>query len=624
MCNGLIIVRFTRGWTLQELLAPQLMLFFDSTWGNRGTKQSLSPLLSSITHIDCDLLRGNTPMSGFSVAQKMSWAAHRETTRVEDAAYCLFGIFDLNLPLLYGEGWKAFRRLQEEIIRTTPDMSIFAWQVLPLNHDGMPISDFEFGRIFEPNSDDLVLSGILAQSPAEFHSCADYVSYSEDILGEVSISSVGIKIHSRLLTCAKLDSNEVGYVLPLSCKLGSHSLAVHLRQVGHQLYLRAEPRLLLKYDSSAMSTGEMVTIQPEERHLLLRVPNSTGHQDMRLVHESKTMPYVRSQVLQVRLPHHMTIVEPWPFRNYDHQDRLFNIPFGSRHDCVCFRVSAAIPVPLRNHKLDVFVFSGWVCAINWMEKYAQYSVVENSKTNNVAIDRFLKLASNADYHVRQIQTLLDTCGIPRALSAACPITNTKCTAVFTLQPEFVKDSPLCRNGATKLTVQYSIYRNEDIPPIEKMTWTVAKQLSRPDAVRRLASWKDSTPSASNMAYQQSSVIYASVQYSPVRRLIKTDQQSRQLAHILRLQQTSRLLRQHLIRQHNSALLLSRVYAKGRRCMFRFSGYHYKGRCVDITIRATTKSIPEFLDSSNMLRQFHHRSQCHYVFYTFKGCTYCSI
>ena len=67
--------------------------------------------------------------SSFSVAQRMNWASSRHTTRQEDEAYCLLGLFGINMPLLYGEGRKAFRRLQEEIIRTSVDQSIFAWEL---------------------------------------------------------------------------------------------------------------------------------------------------------------------------------------------------------------------------------------------------------------------------------------------------------------------------------------------------------------------------------------------------------------------------------------------------------------------------------------------------------------
>lgn len=146
---------FTRGWTLQELLAPGIRLFFDKDWSpiRDGSMElsvasvelfgrpqsenipSLSQVLKEITGIDirylysCDSLEASRDrISRASVAQKMSWASDRQTTRPEDIAYCLLGIFDIHMPMLYGEGTaRAFGRLQEEIMKVTDDSSLLAW-----------------------------------------------------------------------------------------------------------------------------------------------------------------------------------------------------------------------------------------------------------------------------------------------------------------------------------------------------------------------------------------------------------------------------------------------------------------------------------------------------------------
>ncbi|KDR68887.1 hypothetical protein GALMADRAFT_39905, partial [Galerina marginata CBS 339.88] len=117
---------FTRGWTLQELLAPLLVVFYSSDWVEIGTRSSLREEISKITRIPCEVLMSK-PLSEISIAQRMSWAAMRQTTKIEDAAYSLLGIFDVNMPTLYGEGWKAFIRLQLEIIKNSEDESLFAW-----------------------------------------------------------------------------------------------------------------------------------------------------------------------------------------------------------------------------------------------------------------------------------------------------------------------------------------------------------------------------------------------------------------------------------------------------------------------------------------------------------------
>ncbi|KAJ8130557.1 hypothetical protein O1611_g3069 [Lasiodiplodia mahajangana] len=116
-----------RGWTLQELIAPRHLTFYDARWEFYGTKRDLIEQISVISGIERKVLLDKREMFSCSVSQKMSWAAPRETTRVEDEAYCLLGIFNINMPLLYGEGRMAFRRLQEEIIKHSADLTIFYW-----------------------------------------------------------------------------------------------------------------------------------------------------------------------------------------------------------------------------------------------------------------------------------------------------------------------------------------------------------------------------------------------------------------------------------------------------------------------------------------------------------------
>jgi len=117
---------FTRGWTLQELLAPIDLVFFSSDWVRIGTtKIDLKTTLSQITGVEARFLTGILDLSLASVAKRMSWISKRATTRLEDIAYCMLGIFDINMPLLYGEGSRAFGRLQEEILKNNDNQSLF-------------------------------------------------------------------------------------------------------------------------------------------------------------------------------------------------------------------------------------------------------------------------------------------------------------------------------------------------------------------------------------------------------------------------------------------------------------------------------------------------------------------
>jgi hypothetical protein len=160
---------FTRGWTLQELLAPETVIFFDREWIEIGTKSSLEAAISSITGIE--------HLSGFEkacVAQKMSWASRRETLRTEDMAYCLLGLFGVNMPLLYGEGDKAFIRLQMEIMRVSDDESIFAWTDETLRNSR---------------------SGLLARSPIAFKDSGDIQLYRNERSAPYSMTNKGLQIN---------------------------------------------------------------------------------------------------------------------------------------------------------------------------------------------------------------------------------------------------------------------------------------------------------------------------------------------------------------------------------------------------------------------------------------------
>ena len=131
---------WTRAWTLQELVAPENVVFYATNWDRLGSKSDFHVLLKSITGIEEKVLRTGV-FEDVSIANRMSWAAGRKAAREEDKAYSLLGIFDVNMPLLYGEGLsKAFIRLQEEIMRRSDDQSLFAWG-LPANE---PLQSMEF------------------------------------------------------------------------------------------------------------------------------------------------------------------------------------------------------------------------------------------------------------------------------------------------------------------------------------------------------------------------------------------------------------------------------------------------------------------------------------------------
>lgn len=254
---------FTRGFTLQELIAPDAVLFFDKKWNFINDKISISSDLARITHIDESILRcghslnptlikhhhmeavyGDYPgicscgrpgsisrlsqLEDYCVAQKMSWASCRQTTRDEDKAYCLMGLFQVNMPLLYGEGGsRAFFRLQKEILGIDHDQSILA------------VDLYEHGQA----------KTALASRPDQFRHGGNihFRPLSTTVGNEYTLrpmttdlTKLGVDVVLLVVPEVELiDSTEVSWFGILDFQLGSNTLArpaIPLRPIEHAEY----------------------------------------------------------------------------------------------------------------------------------------------------------------------------------------------------------------------------------------------------------------------------------------------------------------------------------------------------------------------------------------------------
>ncbi|KAE8373697.1 hypothetical protein BDV26DRAFT_300924 [Aspergillus bertholletiae] len=215
---------FQRGWTLQELLAPRNILFYNSTWTFLGSKKDIKMLrlIEKATGIRRSFLRGTQELIDASIAQRMSWASRRITKRKEDIAYCLLGIFDITMPMIYGEGDRAFIRLQEELIKKTRDDSIFAWGL------GLP----------EPvsvGSKHIISAGVFATSPADFVNSRHILSGKREIKSTATFVIDGGCVRSNLPLCPNSRGHLFGL---LNCGLeinGSGKMVVGI-PLSHSLF----------------------------------------------------------------------------------------------------------------------------------------------------------------------------------------------------------------------------------------------------------------------------------------------------------------------------------------------------------------------------------------------------
>ncbi|EJT75546.1 hypothetical protein GGTG_05479 [Gaeumannomyces tritici R3-111a-1] len=250
---------FTRGWTLQELIAPVAIEFYNRHWkkvGSHATLQSALAKASGIRNLtfgDGSFFRnrGARALQDVAVAERMSWASKRRTTRVEDVAYCLMGIFDINMPLLYGEGQKAFQRLQEEILKRSNDMSIFCsssnyakklcwygWDVLPVSP-----SAFDGSRDFWPPNPFMDKRW----SQATF-----------------SVTNRGLLVQNAyLIPCSSIGFTKPYYILELNCTAtvtNPRQCVMVLEWVAPSLYMRISdyrplPRCVITGDGADGQMG---------------------------------------------------------------------------------------------------------------------------------------------------------------------------------------------------------------------------------------------------------------------------------------------------------------------------------------------------------------------------------
>ena len=250
---------FSRGWTLQEIVAARAANFYDGAWNQFGTRSSLRDELTSITKIDANIFfPSQNPytvgirdlLDAIPVGRRMAWAVSRKTTRPEDMAYCLIGLFGVSMPMLYGEGGEqAFIRLQEEIIRDKNDLSLFAWRA----------------------RDSSTHRGILAHSPDEFAGLSS-LEFEQDIKfnPDFSMSNKGLRINTFL---RPLDAESRTVVMPLHCydegakgEKMPPQFGVYLQHEGARVYVRIRPDVFAVLSAPIpISSGNKIFISKRVR-----------------------------------------------------------------------------------------------------------------------------------------------------------------------------------------------------------------------------------------------------------------------------------------------------------------------------------------------------------------------
>ena len=212
---------WTRGWTLQELIAPSRVVFFDKNWTELDSKQALGAQITRITGIPYHVLDNPASIRRVSLAARMSWASQRTTPRVEDRSYCLMGLCGVNMPLLYGEGIKSFQRLQLQILAQSDDLSLLAWRSVGAAQDAV---------------------GVLASCPAEFEGCSGIEAWGETSSQPISVTNLGLSVSIPITRV-----NDEDLVVVLNCTLKGKSPGILITKVGSR-YFRRRPNSVITMD----------------------------------------------------------------------------------------------------------------------------------------------------------------------------------------------------------------------------------------------------------------------------------------------------------------------------------------------------------------------------------------
>lgn len=446
---------FTRGWTLQKLLASQRVTFYDREWTARAGKEDVLALLVAITGIPKGVMCHEIPLAMLPTAQKMSWAERRQTTRVEDTAYCLLGIFGVNMPLLYGEEERAFRRLQEEIIRTTSDLSIFAWRRPRYStRSGAPLRQDQGGS----SGSAPIYSGFLASSPGYFYPCLVTSKMPFGDHDEFSMTNCGIKTHIRIVFYSSGTAIGKQHLFPVHWdRHGQLLLGVRVHKCAGDRYLRADPWELVHVDARA----DLTLPGPEgQKYLLTDVTSlaTTPHQQhLRDLCTRADFVGLRGQVLHslTEGPHQM--VDWWPSARNDPQDNVFftaGRPWQDSALLLC-KVWASdgsgtaedLVIP-GNPSFDIVCFVvGWGSAT----RPPQVSVVASSGDGAVATREYFNRIKGRDYSSAQLLEHLRFRGIPRAKEARFAVGDGRQVTV-SYKLSLVRDQEICERAFWTLTL----------------------------------------------------------------------------------------------------------------------------------------------------------------------------
>jgi hypothetical protein len=361
----------------------------------------------------------------------MSWAASRRTTRIEDIAYCLLGIFDINMPLLYGEEERAFLRLQEEIIKSCPDPSIFAWKLAP---DEAPTD----------NTSEL-LSGVLAPSPNNFRRLGKMDKLPARLLPQFSTTNRGIKLRANFGRDQVSHTIHNGYILPV-CRLDVQLFAIQVRNIGGGNFVRQNPYVLVR-TREGMFFSRLIL----EPYFLTQLPVSSALQQV------KDIRLARGRCTQVHLPPNMQITRRWPWQQWDEVDTVF---FSSKWGAEWSALKITVAPLTGRYNVPLTTFDFLFYAFHWPETLTFQPSFRLHRLRGDPHDRYLEdmndRAATEDWDPRWVSKMSE---IPEKSTIEVDSSDGSKTMLI-LKLERVQDETVCAHFFWRVTFDLQLVRNE--------------------------------------------------------------------------------------------------------------------------------------------------------------------
>jgi hypothetical protein len=371
------------------------------------------------------------------------------------------GLFNVNMPLLYGEEEKAFQRLQEEILKSTPDLTILAWE--------SPRSSSE--------SQNRIYCGVLAANPSYFAWCRKTHLLTRPLRKEFSMSNNRITIHWTMVGCTRSTRQGWVYTLPIhyeDLEMSSLRLGVALRKVGDDQFLRSNPHKL--YD---MTPDLHCYIYPGTHQLLIRPPSAQSS----LPHSLPTLNLITEEYLSRLRPKSMRILLGrhiyregiFPMSRFDHEDQIFFVSdeTDAQDDWGIFHFS--VRPDLSKWNLNSPPIYCVLYATSWGSLSAVQCSIIPYQPHSHRVNEIRSRVSQWDHSTQDVLKHLLGFNIPCTNSAVAEIPGTAFTAVVSLEIRIREDVPSWtpRGHARDAYISCSVHKSDSTPPIhDNSQWKI--------------------------------------------------------------------------------------------------------------------------------------------------------